>query len=556
MSTYKTPGVYVEEISTLPPSVATVSTAIPAFIGYTEKYVAGPVRIDTLLHFTHVFGGPKMSEYSVNVLDGGSGQTYISGVSQDTDSGKFSLYYSLDMYFRNGGGACYIASAGSYDSASWNQDDFKAAIDSLEKEDEPTLLLAPDATKLSESDHYAICQLLLSHAGKMKDRFAILDVRQEDTDAGSFRDGIGTNYLDYGAAYYPYLSTSLTYKYTDTSVSIIGLDGDDTKAYTTGDEQITVTYTGAITAPKVKVVGTSASDDEDGTLSFSLNAGKDVLSIQGVTLADGSKHTGKEVLTAWESWSADNDTAGFKVLINGTGNAQVTTSGTTNNAMTSTGEATTMADIQNSHTALYSSIQSDLSSRKVTLPPSGSIAGIYANVDRERGVWKAPANVSLSAVNAPALKINNSMQDNLNVDPTSGKSINAIRAFAGKGILVWGARTLAGNSNEWRYVSVRRLFINIEESIQKSTQFAVFESNDAGTWLKVKAMIQSYLYSLWQQGALSGTSAEQAYYVNVGLGSTMTPQDVLEGKMNIEIGVAAVRPAEFIVLKFSHYVAE
>src|SRR5207249_9220383 len=177
---------------------------------------------------------------------------------------------------------------------------------------------------------------------------------------------------------------------------------------------------------------------------------------------------------------------------------------------------------------------------------------VYAATDTKRGVWKAPANVALADVIEPMVKLDNNMQDGLNVDADTGKSINALRAFAGKGTLVWGARTLAGNDNEWRYVSVRRLFITIEESTKKASAFAVFEPNDQSTWLKVKAMIESYLYGLWQQGALAGSKPEDAYYVHVGLGTTMTPQDVLEGRMIVEIGVAAVRPAEFIVLRFSH----
>jgi phage tail sheath protein FI len=219
---------------------------------------------------------------------------------------------------------------------------------------------------------------------------------------------------------------------------------------------------------------------------------------------------------------------------------------------TSSFPATTLKSIKASDTALYNQIKSVLSQQRVNLPPSAAIAGVYASVDRSRGVWKAPANVSLSYVIGPLVKITNAEQDNLNVDPTAGISINAIRAFAGKGTLVWGARTLAGNDNEWRYVSVRRLFIMIEESVQKSTAFAVFEPNDATTWLKVKAMIESYLYGLWQQGALVGSTSEDAYFVNVGLGKSMTSQDVLEGRMIVEIGIAAVRPAEFIILRFSH----
>ncbi|MCA9693558.1 MAG: phage tail sheath family protein, partial [Myxococcales bacterium] len=174
----------------------------------------------------------------------------------------------------------------------------------------------------------------------------------------------------------------------------------------------------------------------------------------------------------------------------------------------------------------------------------------------ERGVWKAPANVSLSSVLGPVEKITDAAQERLNVDPIAGKSINAIRAFAGRGTLIWGARTLAGNDNEWRYVPVRRLFITIEESTRKATAFAVFEPNDATTWLKVKGMIESYLYGLWERGALAGATPDAAFFVNVGLGTTMTAQDVLEGRMNVAIGVAAVRPAEFIILRFSHKLQE
>ncbi len=147
-------------------------------------------------------------------------------------------------------------------------------------------------------------------------------------------------------------------------------------------------------------------------------------------------------------------------------------------------------------------------------------------------------------------------QAGLNIDATSGKSINAIRYFSGKGNIVWGARTLAGNDNEWRYVPVRRLYIFIEESVKKATEFVVFEPNDANTWLRVKTMIENFLSSLWRDGALAGAKPEDAFFVKVGLGQTMTALDILEGRMNIEIGLAAVRPAEFIILKFSHKLQE
>lgn len=189
------------------------------------------------------------------------------------------------------------------------------------------------------------------------------------------------------------------------------------------------------------------------------------------------------------------------------------------------------------------------------LPPSGAVAGVYAATDRSRGVWKAPANVSLRGVIAPTYKLTDQEQGSLNLHST-GKSINAIRAFTGKGILVWGARTLAGNDNEWRYVNVRRFFNYVEESTKKASEPFVFESNDANTWVRIRAMIENFLTVQWRQGALAGSTPKEAFYVKVGLGETMTAQDILEGRMIVEIGMAAVRPAEFIILRFSHKMQE
>ncbi|MDD2670577.1 phage tail sheath C-terminal domain-containing protein, partial [Zoogloea sp.] len=200
----------------------------------------------------------------------------------------------------------------------------------------------------------------------------------------------------------------------------------------------------------------------------------------------------------------------------------------------------------------YRDIVRGVNSTLTACPPSGAIAGIYALVDGQRGVWKAPANVSLTGVIGPTYALDSDDTDNLNVDATAGKSVNAIRAFVGKGTLVWGARTLAGNDNEWRYISVRRFFNMVEESVKKSTYWAVFEPNDANTWVKVRGMIESYLTQKWREGALAGSTTKDAFFVRCGLGTTMSSQDILEGRMYVEIGMAVVRPAEFIILKFYH----
>jgi len=135
------------------------------------------------------------------------------------------------------------------------------------------------------------------------------------------------------------------------------------------------------------------------------------------------------------------------------------------------------------------------------------------------------------------------------MDLSSGKSINAIRYFGGKGSLLWGARTLAGNDNDWRYISVRRLFNMVEESIKKGIAAFTFEPNGESTWMKVKTMIENFLTGLWKAGALAGAKPEHAFFVQTGVGETMTEQDILENKLIIEIGLAPAQPAEFILFR-------
>ncbi len=147
-----------------------------------------------------------------------------------------------------------------------------------------------------------------------------------------------------------------------------------------------------------------------------------------------------------------------------------------------------------------------------SFPPSGAIAGLYNKTDEQRGIWQSPANISIHSVVAPGVSITPAQQANLNEDPKTGKSINAIRPFLGKGTLVWGARTLDGNSNDWRYISVRRLISYIESTIKNNLLNYVFESNNAMTWLLVRTMIEPFLENLWQQGALVGSAMGDAFF--------------------------------------------
>ncbi|PQQ38208.1 phage tail sheath family protein [Photorhabdus laumondii] len=185
------------------------------------------------------------------------------------------------------------------------------------------------------------------------------------------------------------------------------------------------------------------------------------------------------------------------------------------------------------------------------IPPSAAIAGTYCSVDRTRGVWKAPANVVLQGGVKPKFKVTDDLQGTYN----TGKAINMIREFPNTGVTVWGARTL-DDSDNWRYIPVRRLFNSAERDIKNAMSFAVFEPNSQPTWKAVHRAIDNYLYALWQQGALAGNKPQEAYFAQIGKGITMTDDDIKQGKMIVKVGMAAVRPAEFIILQFSQHVAQ
>ncbi len=513
---FKTPGVYIKEIPTFPASVAEVETAIPAFIGYTEKAVFNgkdlslkPQRITSLLEYEQLFGlAQKEKSITVTITDtsdSGSVARTINVTKAPATSSRFKLYYGLQMYFANGGGPCYIVSVGAYpdgpaSDTNVSKDVLITGLTEIAKVDEPTLLVLPDGTALDSSNYYALVNQALSQCLTLQDRFTIMDVRQVtgtpndiNSSADDFRNtatlGSNLDLMKYGAAYFPYIETTLNYRFDDADINVV-YSADGT----------------------IETVETDGSPDNLSlaTILAPQNGMKDAIR-NGLNLQ-------KPAPTVPLSPPAAPVLAG--------------------------------------NTELYNLIKLQLQKLTITMPPSSAVAGIYAAVDSSRGVWKAPANVTMAYVNAANLKISHEAQMSLNVDPTSGKSINAIRYFTGKGVMIWGARTLAGNDNEWRYVPVRRFFIFAEESIKKGTEWVVFEPNDANTWVRVRAMIENFLVKQWRAGALAGAKPEHAFFVRVGLGQTMTALDILEGRMNIEIGMAVVRPAEFIILKFSHKLQE
>ena len=188
----------------------------------------------------------------------------------------------------------------------------------------------------------------------------------------------------------------------------------------------------------------------------------------------------------------------------------------------------------------------------INVPPSGCVAGIYARTDVTRGVHKAPANEKINGVfqleklNGKFRIVNKGSQDILNP-----LGINCIRQFPGRGIRVWGARTITSNSL-WKYVNVRRLFLFMEESIEKGTQWVVFEPNDEKLWARVKQTITQFLTRVWKDGALMGNTPEEAFFVKCDR-TTMTQDDIDNGRLIVLIGVAPVKPAEFVIFRIAQW---
>jgi phage tail sheath protein FI len=185
----------------------------------------------------------------------------------------------------------------------------------------------------------------------------------------------------------------------------------------------------------------------------------------------------------------------------------------------------------------------------LAVPPSGALAGICARVDSARGVHEAPANEPVLGIVGLAAQVSTTDQERLNP-----AGVNAIRSFPGRGILVWGARTMSSDS-EWRYVSIRRLFVFLEHSIDKGTQWAVFEPNGEPLWASVRRAVEDFLLAQWQSGVLLGRTPDEAYFVRCDR-STMTQDDLDNGRLVVLIAVAAVRPAEFVLLRIGQWTAD
>ena len=516
-SNIKSPGVYINELNAFPNSVVPVATAVPAFIGYTpqasyegKSYTNVPQKITSFAEFQAIYCYPNPTA-PANPAKQYSPQYYVEKQKDKPEKGDYLLigsdyysivpdpntiyylYNSVRLFYENGGGDTYIVSVGTYGAPSGkpitpgdqvvNQNvqlnNLLSGIALLKNETEPTMYICPEATLLSVAENGTLMQAMLLQNEEMQTAMSIFDVIGGGTpdpilypqDIETFRDQTGSTGLSYGAAYYPFVGTTIMQQ---TDIDYTNLFGGDIKQ-----------------------------------LEPLIN-------------------------------TAENPNENIAILLEQIGTLTPTQ---VNNALINTSKT-------------YAAIMKHVLTNVNMMPPSGGMAGVITSTDNQESVWKAPANTSMVGVASLPINLSDSQQGGLNIDAVTGKSINAIRHFNGLGILIWGARTLDGNSMDWKYISVRRTMIFLEQSCKLAVQAYVFAPNDKNTWSGVTAMISSFLTGIWKQGGLQGTTARDAYSVSCGLGSTMTAMDITEGIMRVEVKVAVIHPAEYIILTFEQEMAK
>ncbi len=589
------PGVYTQEIPTLPPTIGIIPSAVPVFIGYTEKaekkgesLSMKPTRVKSMKEFEDWFGGPERVKIKVTIDDRKTNPLRPEVRIVKPVSLTYKMYHSMLFYYANGGGPCFVMSVGNYNDGV-NDEALKNGIPPLTKVKDITILIFPDGTSVAEDKYAGIITEALNHCVKMKNRVTVIDVNEANgEDLTKIEDGFQTSMPSdieikkYGMAYYPYVETIFTYAYNKDEV-IIGTHTMD--ADVTPDAEL-MKLNDAVntsrTAYQDALKGVKPLKQEKDILTFFKKELEDWKAAQGAPPNDAALKTQLEKIVT-DSNKVLPDSIKTKLdpvpdvlklftdtVVDLEGKITTAETEVTNKKKAFT-DATTEAKkklpkggktvfslvnlgmdvLEDVSNQVYGKIKDAISNFPVTLPPCGAIAGIYVRTDATQGVWKAPANVSVFAGIKPSLEIDDDLHANLNA-PSSGKAINVIRTYPGRGLLVYGGRTLAGNDLEWRYVNVRRTFCFIEDSVARAMQDFVFEPNTQQTWIKVRAMIRSFLNRLWKAGGLYGNTPEDAYEVIVSEPESMSVEDVLSGIMRIFIKVAVARPAEFIVLQYEH----
>lgn len=519
MPNYAAPGVYVEEVPSSEKSLTATPTAIAAFVGFTEKAPTddpgdpeglAPRLVTSWTQFEELYGG------------------FCAGAV---------LPLSVYGYFANGGSIAYIVRVPNAEpSGQPSRLELPApdralglpiAVESLEPDADIAISVATDEDSDTGEDEPTPFTLTISADGQDVETFNNLTLGAGDRNVASVVNG------------------------TSTKVKVEVLLDEATDL--TGQLEVLKpgTYTLAKAAPTpVAVNGRKFAGSASGRAGINgLAVAEDVTMVMvpdlvtAATAEDGSVDLGmwKSVQTALISHCEQNGNR-MAVLDSPPGmNPQQVKEWRSDVAMYDTQFAA----------FYYPWIKVDNpigtnGDAEVTIPPSGHVAGVWARTDDTRGVWKAPANDTIRGCLDVEYAVTQNEQSLLN--PIG---INCIRPFGTRGIRIWGARTLSSDS-DWRYINVRRLFNMVEAAVEQGTQYAVFEPNDMKLWEGVKRTLDGFLRGLWSSGALFGASADQAYYVKCDA-ETNPPESIDQGLMVCEVGIAPVKPAEFVVFRIAQH---
>lgn len=503
MPEYKSPGVYIEEFDSGPVPIAGVGTSTAGFIGPTERGPVDPQRITSLPDYQRTFGDVATATFE------GAGEPLTS-----------YLMYAIDGFFANGGSECYVARVTTGEAVRAEAD-----IDG-------TTVRAAGPGAWGNNVRVTVEEA-------RNDRFNVIveywkdGISDEEPDEQNRYNDLSVT--KGGPDYYAKRvnNASAFIEITEgaedrLSAGEYPLDGGDDGGDIGLDD-----YEGRET----QVPTPSEDPDEDTILRTGLRGFTEVDPIAIVCAPDEGRVNGlTEALVG--HCEDENLKDRFAVL--------QTEQGVTPDALTTDG-LPTAAVSDRGYAAMYYpwiEVLDPITNVETLVPPGGHVAGVYARTDNDRGVHKAPANEQLRGVQRLEHEIRKEDQDGLNP-----LGINCLRVFRGRGLRVWGARTTSPNVL-WRYVNVRRLFIFLEESIQEGTQWAVFEPNDEPLWARVRQSVTNFLTIQWREGALQGTTPEEAFYVTCDR-TTMTQDDIDQGRLICEIGIAPVKPAEFVIFRIT-----
>jgi phage tail sheath protein FI len=509
MPEYLAPGVYIEEISVGPKPIEGVSTSTAGMLGITERGPVDPRLVTNLGEYQRLYGGYLKDSYLPNSVEGffvnGGGRNFIARiVSEDAETAKLN---QGELHVWAVGPGIWGTRVGILieNAESGVTENFKLIVVYLDKApitwatNPATIIATAQAVEVYDELTYDVTSANF-YAKIVNSQSFLIKFTKSDTDESKPDSSL----IDRPA------NTTVFTPLTSTQIE--------------DPEVVLSDFTGNPAAPAGKKTGIEAFKEVDEI---------NILYCPDVHYSTLNKVALRQAIVGHCEELKDR----FAILDSDSGLSNV---------------SSVVKPLDSAYAAFYYpwiKVYDPITKDNKLVPPGGHMAGIYARSDTQRGVHKAPANETVSGAVALEFPISKEQQAILNP-----RGINVIREFQGRGIRVWGARTCSSDP-EWKYINVRRLFIYVEESIDKGTQWVVFEPNNQQLWGRVKQSVTNFLVTVWRDGALMGTAADQAFFVDIGY-STMTQADIDNGKLICMIGIAPTKPAEFVIFRIFQKTSE